>query len=201
MAVEQLKATSFPKSRRYRIEIEGRNRHFHMKHGFLMHLNYHWAVRYPGFGAPFAVDVTIPEENEIIEDGCFLFCESVRSLRIASSIGSTSQVSSIGSWTFWYGPHRERITIRSSVPFLGDGCFNDGSRLHAVSFASGSPLNGIPDQAFAESLASIIRPECIETVAFRCVGLCHTLQNSPLSLGSEVVRLGEQALADSSFVG
>jgi hypothetical protein len=151
-SVERITALSLPQSQTCRIEIERGNPFFQNKDDFVSDFYHHRLIRYYGK----ASEVTIPDDIETIDQHCFIFRVSIRSV----VFGSMSKLSSIATLAFGRCTNLRVIAIPSSVTFLGDRCFETCRFLRVISFCPGSRLDRIPTGAFAEcsDLRSIMLP-------------------------------------------
>jgi hypothetical protein len=136
-------------------------------------------VRY--FGRDSALQIA--DEIVRIDDGCF------RHHGVAVTFGRESRLSSIGSEAFFWAM-MERITIPSSVILPGDSCF-ERAEVRVVSFAAGSQLEAVLEAAFADCylLDSMTLPPSVKTIGEDAFCRCSRLQNSPIPLDSELVRI------------
>jgi hypothetical protein len=191
-SVQKLSAASFPRSRHCRIELEPGNRYFEMVGDFLMRLTFNSIVRYCGTGS----EVGIGDEIAKIEEYCFAFCESLRSL----SFGSMSHLSAIEARAFWMCQKLESIAIPSPALFLGEHCFDACTSLQTVAFCPDSRLDCINESAFSGclSLESIILPSSLKRLGAGCFSSCPKLANSSQSI---VLPPSLEFIGDDCFVG
>jgi hypothetical protein len=133
-----------------------------------MDLNQHHILRYVGA----ALEVTIPDEIEQIDESCFEDCKSIRSVQF----GVASRLSSIQSSAF-SSCSLHKITIPSAVKSLGARCFQYCWMLEMVSFCPGSQIVRIETNAFSNcsSLQSMLIPSSVEFIAEYCFEMCRAL--------------------------
>lgn len=120
--------------------------------------------------------IKIPASVEEIKNNCFCECSALS--RVVFAKGSV--LKRIGKYAFSECTSIEKIKIPASVEEIGEKCFmcNKGdSSLFRVTFASGSVLKRIGDEAFryCDSLEEIILPVSVQEIGSGCFSNCNML--------------------------
>jgi hypothetical protein len=191
-SVEKMTVNSLPPSHYTRNQVESENSRFVKQDYSLIDLNEHSLLRQWNR----ALEVTVPDDIETIEEECFLACKAMRHVKL----GPLSKLSSIGESGFRDCVNLKTMTIPVSVSFLGGHCFEGCVSLQMVIFDPASKLDYIPDSAFAQcgSLASIVLPSSVKTLGRYCFSGCAKLAQSPFPHDSEIVRIEEGAFGGCS---
>lgn len=103
-------------------------------------------------------------------------------------------VTSIDNGVFWGCSGLTSIAIPASVTSIGLSAFNECTNLTTVTFASGSRLTTIGEQAFIRSgLTSIEIPANVETIGDLAFQECANLASVTFAADSKLTSIGEQA--------
>ena len=121
---------------------------------------------------------------------------------VTDTDGSSYTVVSIGARAFdnsTYECSVRSITIPATVTSIGKGAFSDLSSLSSVTFAEGSGLLSIGDNAFdSTSISSIELPDTITNIGESAFTKCRYL--SSIDLPEALTSLGDSAFSGDSYI-
>jgi hypothetical protein len=124
-------------------------------------------IRYLGKGDTVRIESSI----ERICEGCFMSCESVKSVIFEEN----SQLSRLEDRAF-FESRLTSIHLPASVTVIGEDCFGDCRSLVSITFESGSQLSRLAQWAFRESgLRSIHLPASVTVIGAECFCDCGSL--------------------------
>jgi hypothetical protein len=132
------------------------NGHFRLFESFLLDFQRTTLVAYLGLDS----DVSIGRDVEVISDGSFSYCDTIRSM----TFESPSKLRSIGRRAFAKCANLESICIPKSTVSLGESCFLICKSLREVRVASGSQLRLIEAGSFqgCSELKSVAIPRSVK---------------------------------------
>jgi hypothetical protein len=117
--------------------------------------------------------VRIESSIERICEGCFMLCESVKSVIFEAN----SQLSRLEDRAF-YGSGLTSIHLPASVTVIGEFCFSDCRSLVSITFESCSQLSQLANESFCESgLTSIHFPASVTVIGKCCFSGCGSLSS------------------------
>jgi hypothetical protein len=170
-SVTLLNGLSFVACGLRQMEIEAKNRWFHVKGNFLMTLDDIKMIRYVGSSS----EVMIGDEIEEIGTGCFGDCDSIS--RVA--FGSSSKVSLIETSAFEWCSKLQSISLPSSLKIISDHCFAKCKSLVTITFPSDSKLVRIERFAFlgCSLLKAFAIPASVTFIGESCFENCYAFSN------------------------
>jgi hypothetical protein len=140
------------------------------------------------------LNVNIPDEIEVLEDGCFIRSSSLT--RICFSAGSC--VRRIGKSAF-QASTLHRINIPSSVEMLDSECFSWCEMLVICIFDENSRCKEIGESTFSHTALTSIRiPGTVEHIGRRCFSGSRALAEIEFEGTSELTSLRDQAFSNTS---
>ena len=120
--------------------------------------------------------------------------------KVSKPRGNTYSVTGIGKEAFWYSDLTS-IEIPASVTTIDESAFQGSSSLSSVTFAEGSKLSVIGNQAFynCTTLSSIIIPASVTTIDERAFYNCQSLSSITFAEGSKLNTIGENAFGRTAL--
>ena len=130
-------------------------------------------------------EYVVREGTEVICDGAFSWCRSLKSVTIPNS------VTKIGDGAFSSCDHLQSVTIPNSVTKIGDKAFSCCRSLQSVTIPNS--VTSIGDEAFSGcySLQSVTIPNSVKSIGYRAFFLCESLQS--VTIPNSVTSIGDYA--------
>jgi hypothetical protein len=186
--VSRVSGLSFWQSGITNIELEPGSEFLSLENDCLIDLKRPRIIGYFGLSTQFA----IPDAIEELAPGAF-----AGRFKLNVQVGPHSQLRSLADSAFHFCGTLSSILIPSFVMTIGDGCFNECSRLATVTFAADSVLRTIGAKAFRLcALGSVALPASVETLGADCFLSCKSLVAIAFAPGSKLVRIEKAAFAD-----
>jgi hypothetical protein len=149
-------------------------------------------IRYFGQGDTVRIEWSI----EGICEGCFMSCESVKSVVFEANM----QLSRLEARAFSCSGVTS-IHLPASVTFIGESCFSGCDSLASITFESGSQLSQLASGAFRESgLTSIHLPASVTVIGVECFSDCLSLASITFDPASQLQEI-ESCICEASITG
>ena len=147
------------------------------------------AIGKEAFSKTNLTSVTLPNTVKTLGNGVFYNCSCLSSVTLSNAF------TSIPANTFCLCKKLTQITIPASVTSIGAEAFASCETLNKVTFASGSKLTGIGDEAFQNclKLPSVSVPASVTSIGDFAFDNCPVLKTVSFASGSQLNTIGSHS--------